>query len=115
MRISDWSSDVCSSDLRHRPGYPRQKMKRKPAIADDDTKLFRSAIGPVRPLPESVAAPRQPPPKPVPRMRQRDEAEAIAASHTPDPALAQMLADGMLAWRRPHVSTRGRSEEPTSE
>src|SRR3546814_15293221 len=39
-------------------------------------------------------------------MRQRDEAEAIAASHTPDPALAQMLADGMLAWRRPHVSTR---------
>src|SRR3546814_16836686 len=80
-------------------------MKRKPAIADDDTKLFRSAIGPVRPLPESVAAPRQPPPKPVPRMRQRDEAEAIAASHTPDPALAQMLADGMLAWRPTHVST----------
>src|SRR3546814_12348258 len=21
MRISDWSSDVCSSDLRHRPGH----------------------------------------------------------------------------------------------
>jgi len=81
-------------------------MKRKPPVANDDADLFRSAIGPVRPLPETTVLPRQPPPKPVPRMRQRDEAEAIAASHTPDPALAQMLADGMLAWRRPHVSAR---------
>lgn len=81
-------------------------MKRKPPIASDDANLFRSAIGPVRPLPEATALPRQPPPKPVPRMHQRDEAEAIAASHTPDPALAQMLADGILAWRRPHVSAR---------
>ncbi|PKM07579.1 MAG: SMR domain protein [Gammaproteobacteria bacterium HGW-Gammaproteobacteria-4] len=81
-------------------------MKRKPPVANDDADLFRSAIGPVRPLPASVTVLRQPPPKPVPRMRQRDEAEAIAASHTPDPALAQMLADGVLAWRRPHVSAR---------
>src|SRR3546814_892292 len=32
MRISDWSSDVCSSDLRHRPGF-------------EDTVWFRMDIG----------------------------------------------------------------------
>src|SRR3546814_6844438 len=26
MRISDWSSDVCSSDLEGEPGYPLQHM-----------------------------------------------------------------------------------------
>lgn len=81
-------------------------MKRKPAIADADADLFRAAIGPVRTLPESTTLPRQPPPKPVPRQHLRDEAEAVIASHSPDPALAQMLADGLLAWRRAHVSAR---------
>ncbi|MDP1698406.1 MAG: Smr/MutS family protein [Xanthomonadaceae bacterium] len=81
-------------------------MKRKPPVANDDAELFRSAIGAVRPLPESSPLPRQPPPKPLPRMRQRDEAEAVAASHATDPAIAQMLSEGMLAWRRPHVSAR---------
>lgn len=81
-------------------------MKRKPPIADNDADLFRSAIGPVRPLPETTPAPRQRPPKPVPRQHLRDEADALAASHAPDPAIAQMLAEGVLAWRRPHVSAR---------
>src|SRR3546814_17199488 len=35
MRISDWSSDVCSSDLRHRalarrPAWPRQRQQGHP-------------------------------------------------------------------------------------
>src|SRR3546814_6659806 len=29
MRISDWSSDVCSSDLRHRAWPPRRSDRRR--------------------------------------------------------------------------------------
>ncbi|PIQ36356.1 MAG: SMR domain protein [Lysobacterales bacterium CG17_big_fil_post_rev_8_21_14_2_50_64_11] len=81
-------------------------MKRKLPPVNADVDLFRSAIGAVRPLPETPPAPRQRPPKPVPRMHLRDEADAIAASHATDPAIAQMLAEGALAWRRAHVSER---------
>src|SRR3546814_1162667 len=40
MRISDWSSDVCSSDLRHRPGAAEQSRcacglpRRRPSAGD---------------------------------------------------------------------------------
>lgn len=81
-------------------------MKRKPPVAPADAELFRAAVGPLRPLPETPALPRQPPPVPVPRQHLRDEAEAVAASQAPDPAIAQMLAEGVLAWRRSHVTAR---------
>src|SRR3546814_4452003 len=29
MRISDWSSDVCSSDLKGRPSHPRFRRRRR--------------------------------------------------------------------------------------
>src|SRR3546814_6004371 len=48
MRISDWSSDVCSSDLRHRPRRPeRNRIGRNPR--------GRRAIAP-RKLPKPKAA-----------------------------------------------------------
>lgn len=82
-------------------------MSRKPPnIAPEDAALFRAAIGEVRQSTPVVAPPRSAPPKPVPRMRAMDEADAVAASHRPDPQIAQMLADGVLAFRRPHVPAR---------
>src|SRR3546814_2208234 len=33
MRISDWSSDVCSSDLHHGGNRPQQKLRRSGAFA----------------------------------------------------------------------------------
>src|SRR3546814_2987349 len=44
MRISDWSSDVCSSDLRPRPAG------RHPRTADRDRRLYRA--GPRGPHPD---------------------------------------------------------------
>src|SRR3546814_357739 len=41
MRISDWSSDVCSSDLGYRGGIPGK------SIAQDMTKRIRKAVFPV--------------------------------------------------------------------
>jgi len=82
-------------------------MSRKPApIAPEDVALFRAAIGEVREVAAPSPPPRTAPPKPVPRMRARDEADAVATSHQPDAAIAQMLADGLLAFRRPHVPAR---------
>ena len=42
----------------------------------DDAALFRAAIGPVRELPPSILPPAKPKPRPLPRMRARDEADA---------------------------------------
>src|SRR3546814_2723577 len=53
MRISDWSSDVCSSDLRH----PRQQATDDPrderAAARDGS---HRALGPVQPRPPDLGA-----------------------------------------------------------
>ena len=43
----------------------------------DDAALFREAIGPVRELPAAPEPPRKAPPRPLPRMAARDEAEAL--------------------------------------
>src|SRR3546814_5051174 len=45
MRISDWSSDVCSSDLaRSRArGRAQGEVERAPCAADGDRRLLRSA------------------------------------------------------------------------
>src|SRR3546814_203342 len=39
MRISDWSSDVCSSDLNH---LDRQPFGQMPFLDDDDVRIFES-------------------------------------------------------------------------
>jgi DNA-nicking Smr family endonuclease len=48
----------------------------KQADEDDDATLFREAVGPVKPLPESAPPPRKPRPRPAARMAERDEIEA---------------------------------------
>jgi DNA-nicking Smr family endonuclease len=46
------------------------------ADEDDDAALFRDAVGPVKPLPDSSPAPGKPRPKPAARMAERDEIDA---------------------------------------
>src|SRR3546814_9653655 len=41
MRISDWSSDVCSSDLDHLPALSPQYLRAQPALG----------LGPLNPAP----------------------------------------------------------------
>ena len=48
----------------------------QPDDEDDDATLFREAVGPVKPLPESAPPPRKPRPRPAARMAERDEIEA---------------------------------------
>jgi len=46
--------------------------------ADDDSELFRSAIGPVRPVAAPPEPPAAPKPRPRARMAERDEAAALS-------------------------------------
>ena len=65
---------------------------------DDDAALFRSAIGPVRKLPERPAPPAAPRPRPRARMGEIDEADARAElRHTLHSQLLE--AEDPLAWR----------------
>src|SRR3546814_1763036 len=96
MRISDWSSDVCSSDLRdpHRPG--RMALPGRPAVRD----LYRPDLDaggrrPALPAPPAGGLEARDPP-PLPRPPDR--------------------LDPLVARRRPpRPRPRKRSEENTSE
>lgn len=65
---------------------------------DDDAALFRSAVGPVRKLPERPAPPAVPRPRPRARMAERDDADARAdLRRTLESRLLE--AEDPLAWR----------------
>jgi len=83
-------------------------MKRKPpiAISQDDALLFRDAIGEVRPLEATPAAPEKPKPAPVARMHLQDEVDALAESRSVNVHDAQFNADEPLGYRRPEMSER---------
>jgi DNA-nicking Smr family endonuclease len=54
--------------------------RRSPSVHDDDSRLFREAIGDVRPVVAAEIAPERPRPAPVPFMRDADEAAVPADS-----------------------------------
>jgi DNA-nicking Smr family endonuclease len=57
------------------PTHYHERMKRQPApISDDDSRLFREAIGDTRPLDAVAAPPAAAKPAPHPRMFEADEA-----------------------------------------
>jgi len=61
-----------------------------PTGHDDDPDLFRAAIGPVRPLPETPPPPSAPKPRPRARMAEQDEAQARETfRHALDDALLE--------------------------
>ncbi|GAA5080207.1 Smr/MutS family protein [Lysobacter panacisoli] len=72
---------------------------------EDDSELFRAAIGPVRRLPEATAPPGKPRPRPRARMAERDEAHAREEfRHALDASLLE--AGDALSYRRDEVSPR---------
>jgi DNA-nicking Smr family endonuclease len=78
----------------------------KAPVNPDDARLFRDAVGPVRPLPDPPEAPARPRPKPRPRQRDRDEAEALADLRM-RPFDASLADPGEpLAYRRPEFPER---------
>jgi DNA-nicking Smr family endonuclease len=82
------------------------KRKKPAAVSAEDASLFREAIGDVRRIEIDDVASERPTPVPVPRMRARDEAEALRESRS---ALAGDSAfDGAepLSYRRDEISPR---------
>ena len=68
---------------------------------EDPAALFRSAIGPVRPLPETPATPSKPRPRPFARMAERDEEHA--RDEFKHAVIAELEAGDTLAYRRDEV------------
>ena len=74
-----------------------------PPDDDDDAALFREAIGPVKPLPESSPPPGKPKPRPVARMAERDEREARSEFQRGLDDLSALAAGDTLSYRRDPV------------
>lgn len=72
----------------------------KQADEDDDAALFREAVGPVKPLPESALPPRKPRPRPAARMAERDEIEARSEFQRGLYDLSALAAGDTLTYRR---------------
>ena len=72
----------------------------KQADDEDDATLFREAVGPVKPLPESTLPPRKPRPRPVARMAERDEIEARSEFQRGLYDLTELAAGDTLSYRR---------------
>src|SRR3546814_4338561 len=110
MRISDWSSDVCSSDLRH--GEPSQRYDRDAedrGIADQGGRI---AFGQVHKLGPGLAKP------PGDHLRQAD---AMGAAERSDPASVKLRQGDRVGAMEGMAGRDGqrhgppRSEEHTSE
>lgn len=67
---------------------------------DDDAMLFREAVGPVKPLPESALPPSKPKPRPAARMAERDEIEARSEFQRGLDDLSALAAGDTLSYRR---------------
>jgi DNA-nicking Smr family endonuclease len=81
------------------PGEPPQ------APPQDDASLFRAAIGPVRELPAQAAPPRKPPPRALPRMAARDDAQALGEFRRALQADVLEAGDA-LSYRRDEIPPR---------
>ncbi len=74
-----------------------------PIDEDDDAALFRDAVGPINPLPESSPAPAKPRPKPAARMAERDEIDARSEFRRGLADLSALAAGDTLSYRRDSV------------
>ncbi|MEO8365181.1 MAG: Smr/MutS family protein [Pseudoxanthomonas sp.] len=77
----------------------------KQADEEDDAMLFRQAVGPVKPLPESAPPPRKPRPRPAARMAERDEIEARDEFRRGLHSLSVLEAGDTLSYRRDTLPT----------
>src|SRR3546814_2382224 len=103
MRISDWSSDVCSSDLRrHEHRCPRRRRRQHPEHAMSDTPNNGRKLSLKRGT-ESTAG--------TPRLEERLHKVLAQAGLGSRRALEQRIADGLVQVN----GEVARSEEHTSE
>lgn len=72
----------------------------------DDSALFRAAIGNVKPLGDVPAPPAKPRPKPAARMAERDEMDARSEFQRGLDELAQLEAGDVLSYRRANLPAR---------
>ena len=85
-------------------GYPARMARQRDHDHEgdeDSAALFRSAVGPVKPLPEAPTAPRKAPPRPRARMAERDE--DLAREEFRHAVIAALEAGDTLAYRRDEV------------
>src|SRR3546814_3472107 len=112
MRISDWSSDVCSSDLAQTPAEAGQAAVTDTPPTDAPDASADAATDAAAPAPSDVEAateaPVAQPPAPAPDAATTTTAEAPAAEASPTQPAARAVP--RLARRR-----AARSEEDTSE
>ena len=84
-----------------------RKSRPPPAAPEpDDAELFRAAIGPVRELPAPEEMPRAPRPAPLPRQRERDEAQALEDSRLHPFDFADAACGDALEYLRDGLSPR---------
>jgi DNA-nicking Smr family endonuclease len=81
-------------------------MSRKHDDGEDDAALFREAIGPVRQLPSTPAAPPRTRPAPAARMATRDDAEARSEFQALLDARGPLDAGDALSYRRNEIPPR---------
>src|SRR3546814_1211402 len=101
MRISDWSSDVCSSDLRRPRSRPARHRARRPAGGGS------SPAGGVAD-PAFWILPRPPPPRPYNRAANQQRRQSSRPDQREDPSVDKERFELGLKQRK-------RSEEHTSE
>src|SRR5438477_11808084 len=82
------------------------KRKKPAAVSAEDARLFREAIGEVRRIEVEEVAIVRPKPAPVPRMRARDEAEALRESRSSFVGESAFDGEEPLNYRRNEVSAR---------
>lgn len=82
------------------------KRKKPAAVSAEDASLFREAIGEVRRIEIEDGVRERPAPSPVPRMRARDEAEALQESRSLPAGDAAFDGAEPLSYRRDEISAR---------
>jgi len=82
------------------------KRKKPAAVSAEDASLFREAIGEVRRIEVDDVAIVRPKPAPVPRMRTRDEGEALRESRLSSVSESAFDGEEPLSYRRNEVSSR---------
>src|SRR3546814_7064566 len=104
MRISDWSSDVCSSDLKIEPGSEAARLQIDDRVADND-----EGDGRERAQQDQLLEERNAPSAGLPRAGRANPAGALALVHQVCSSGRHRITAGVSA-----VSS-ARSEEHTSE
>lgn len=82
------------------------KRKQPGGVSPEDASLFRAAIGEVRRIEIADAANERPPPAPLPRMRDRDEAAALHESQFLPASAAAFDGAEALSFRRDETPAR---------